>query len=53
MTADELYDALKSKPITDKRLKKARLRYASEMLDEVLERLRLEGYITRAQAAQR
>lgn len=49
MTADQLYTALRSRPITDDRLRKAKKRFP-EVYYAVIERLRLEGWITRAQA---
>ena len=51
MTADTLYKALRSRPITDERLRKARKRCPEDVYRQVVERLRLEGWITRAQAA--
>ena len=51
MTVDELYTALRSRPITDDRLRKARKRVLEPVYRVVIDRLRLEGWITRAQAA--
>jgi hypothetical protein len=50
VTADELYRALRALPITDQRLRKAKTRFP-DVYRAVIERLRLEGWITRAQAA--